>query len=106
MHLKHFTYSGSTSRKTHDHVTFPLSYLDFSWMACGQTQISGDHVFDLYAVVVHHGRVKTVLYTAFCWNQPEARSYHINDTCVKEVPAEEVKNATAYILYNAAKNMV
>lgn len=91
MDLKWLTYSGSTLRKAHDHVSFSLSAFDLSWMTIRSSQISGGLEYDLYAVVGHPSSAQAGHYTGLCRNQPEARWFQIKDASVKEVPAAKVK---------------
>lgn len=82
---------------------FALRDLDLSQVVFGPPQFSGGLVYDLYAVVLHHGSAQTGYYTAFRCNLPEARWYHTYDTYVKEMPAAKVKNASTYMLCCSAK---
>ena len=102
-HLKRFSFAGNSMRKTHGHVSFPLRDLDLSQLAIGPNPRSHGLVYDLCGVVEHHGSQRSGHYTAFCFNQPTARWFFMNDTTVKETSAVKVKEATAYMLCYVAR---
>ncbi|XP_043188368.1 ubiquitin carboxyl-terminal hydrolase 11-like isoform X2 [Amphibalanus amphitrite] len=102
LHLKRFSFAGSTARKAHAQVSFPLRDLDLSQLAIGPHPDSHSLVYDLYGVVEHHGSQHSGHYTAYCFNHPAASWLFIDDTVVKESSAASVRDATAYLLcYNA-----
>ena len=103
LHLKRFSFAGSTSRKTHSQVSFPLSDLDLSQLVIGPHPDTHGMVYDLYGVVEHHGSQHSGHYTAYCFNQPAASWFFINDTQVKESTAARVRDATAYLLCYSAR---
>ncbi|XP_037092293.1 ubiquitin carboxyl-terminal hydrolase 11-like [Pollicipes pollicipes] len=105
LHLKRFSFGGSTMRKAHGHVSFPLRDLDFSQLSIGPHPETHSLVYDLYAVVEHHGSPHSGHYTAFCFNQPAARWFFVDDVMLKETAAAKVKDASAYMLCYAARDV-
>jgi len=107
LHLKRLSFTAAGAvHKEHAHVAFPLRDLDLSQLAIGPAppQAASSAVYDLYAVVEHHGSSQSGHYTACCYNRQAARWYHMDDVRVKEVPEVEVREAQAYMLCYAAKN--
>ncbi|KAF0314057.1 Ubiquitin carboxyl-terminal hydrolase 8 [Amphibalanus amphitrite] len=105
LHLKRFSFAGSTARKAHAQVSFPLRDLDLSQLAIGPHPDSHSLVYDLYGVVEHHGSQHSGHYTAYCFNQPAASWLFIDDTVVKESSAASVRDATAYLLCYSAREV-
>ena len=105
LHLKSFSFAGNATRKTHVQVSFPLRDLDLSQLAIG-THPSHSLVYDLYGVVEHHGSQHRGHYTAYCFNQPAASWFSMNDNAVRESSAGKVKDATAYLLCYHARDRV
>ena len=63
-------------------------------------------VYDLYGVMEHHGSQHSGHYTAYCFSQPAASWFFIDDTQVKEITAARVGNSTAYLLCYSAREVV
>ena len=105
LHLKRFSFTGSSTRKAHAHVSFPLRDLDMSQLAIGPHPDTHSLVYDLYGVVEHHGSQHSGHYTAYCFNQPAASWFLIDDTLVKESTAARVRDATAYLLCYSAREV-
>ena len=102
-HLKRFSFTGGLVRKVNGHVSFPLRDLDLSQLVIGPHPHSHGLVYDLCGVVEHHGSQQSGHYTAFCFNQPVARWFFMNDKTVEETSTAIVKKANAYMLCYTAR---
>ncbi|XP_065060551.1 ubiquitin carboxyl-terminal hydrolase 3-like [Rhopilema esculentum] len=105
LHLKRFRYSQFGRSKVDTYVKFPLQDLNMNPYALRQSQRQKENrpsaksnIYDLAAVVVHHGGGLTSgHYTAYAWH--EGSWYHFNDSCVSLVSEEAVARCKAYILF-------
>ena len=130
LHLKRFHWNFTSYGKLDRHVQFPMRNLNvrefYSTNAVGARTSSGsrspedgeegsakrmridstdeppeaDKMYDLYAVVVHHGHnFEFGHYTAYCKNHEDGRWYHFNDSVVTPVDEEVVARCEAYLLF-------
>ncbi|XP_072308360.1 ubiquitin carboxyl-terminal hydrolase 49 [Eucyclogobius newberryi] len=103
LHLKRFRWSGRNHReKIGVHVAFDqvLNIKAYSCTGAGQSVHRGGYVYDLSAVVMHHGKgFGSGHYTAYCYNTEGGFWVHCNDSDMKVCSVEEVCNTQAYILF-------
>lgn len=104
IHLKRFRHELMYSSKISSHVTFPLEGLDMSpYMA---RNCSGNHVtlYDLVAVICHHGTASSGHYTTYAFNQQNNAWYEFDDQYITLVDASQVANCEAYVLFYRKSN--
>ncbi|XP_020789846.2 ubiquitin carboxyl-terminal hydrolase 49 [Boleophthalmus pectinirostris] len=103
LHLKRFRWSGRNHReKIGVHVAFDqvLNIKAYCCTGAGQSVHRGGYVYDLSAVVMHHGKgFGSGHYTAYCYNTEGGFWVHCNDSDMKVCSVEEVCNTQAYILF-------
>ncbi|RDW37358.1 hypothetical protein B0I73DRAFT_135599 [Yarrowia lipolytica] len=92
--LKRFQHTGSSSSKIDTHVEFPL-YLDMSPYTCSQ---ESGLVYELYAVVCHHGSLNTGHYTCMVKGR-DMHWYNFDDVTITRVDVQQVLAARAYLLF-------
>lgn len=105
LHLKRFRYSQFGRSKVDTYVKFPLQDLNMNQFLLKQSQRQKENrpnskrnIYDLAAVVVHHGSGLTSgHYTTYAWH--EGLWYHFNDSSVSVVSEEAVARCKAYILF-------
>ncbi|XP_077323131.1 ubiquitin carboxyl-terminal hydrolase 44-like [Lithobates pipiens] len=103
LHLKRFRWSGRNHReKIGVHVQFD-QMLNMKPYCCRESTaaLKSDHfIYDLSAVVMHHGKgFGSGHYTAFCYNPEGGFWVHCNDSKLHTCTVEEVCKAQAYILF-------
>ena len=118
VHLKRFKHSDyrlssakPTSSKVETFVEFPLNSLDMSphtaARICGDTtqstELSAEHLYDLFGIAVHHGTMQNGHYTAFVRHQ--ARWFHCDDTTIAAASMDTVRSCNAYMLFYMQKRM-
>lgn len=103
LHLKRFRWSGRNHReKIGVHVAFDqvLNIKPYCCTGSGPSVHRGGYVYDLSAVVMHHGKgFGSGHYTAYCYNTEGGFWVHCNDSDMKVCSVEEVCNTQAYILF-------
>lgn len=92
--LKRFQHTGSSSSKIDTHVEFPL-YLDMSPYTTSKEE---GLVYELYAVVCHHGSLNTGHYTCMVKGR-DLHWYNFDDVTITLVSTEQVIKAKAYLLF-------
>jgi len=103
LHLKRFRWSPYSRTKLDNHVEFPLHGLDMSPYLLSnlhgtRCSNSGSHLYDLAAVIVHHGTgAGSGHYTAFVVK--DNHWFHFNDSTVLATDHETVLKSKAYILF-------
>jgi len=103
LHLKRFRWSPYSRTKVDTHVEFPLTGLDMSPYLLSnlhetRCSNSGSSLYDLAAVIVHHGSgAGSGHYTAFVVK--DSHWYHFNDSTVLATDQDTVTNSKAYILF-------
>uniref|UniRef100_A0A672J0V7 Ubiquitin carboxyl-terminal hydrolase n=1 Tax=Salarias fasciatus TaxID=181472 RepID=A0A672J0V7_SALFA len=99
LHLKRFHWTAFLRNKVDTYVEFPLKDLNMrGYLLEPENSIPGSCLYDLAAVVVHHGSgVGSGHYTAY--GSHEGRWYHFNDSTVTLSSEEAVRKAKAYILF-------
>lgn len=103
LHIKRFRWSTYARTKLDNFIDFPLNALDMSdyllkKLSGTRYANAGSSLYDLAAVIVHHGTgAGSGHYTAFA-NNKEAW-YHFNDTAVRETDFQTVSSSKAYILF-------
>eukprot|EP00096_Caligus_rogercresseyi_P009393 TRINITY_DN3185_c0_g1_i1.p1 TRINITY_DN3185_c0_g1~~TRINITY_DN3185_c0_g1_i1.p1 ORF type:complete len:547 (-),score=156.85 TRINITY_DN3185_c0_g1_i1:247-1887(-) len=103
LHIKRFRWSPYSRTKLDTHVAFPLSGLDMSDYLLSnlhetRCSNSGSSLYDLAAVIVHHGSgAGSGHYTAFVTKNNHW--YHFNDSTVLASDPETVLKSKAYILF-------
>ncbi|KAF4078174.1 hypothetical protein AMELA_G00196310 [Ameiurus melas] len=99
IHLKRFTASRYSIRKSTVPVSFPLTDLDlgpFGPSDCGPV------LYDLYAICNHTGTVNMGHYTAVCKEERGWCCY--NDSCVTQISEDQLQSSQAYLLFYKLKN--
>ncbi|KGL79888.1 Ubiquitin carboxyl-terminal hydrolase 44-A, partial [Tinamus guttatus] len=103
LHLKRFRWSGRNHReKIGVHVTFEqrLNMEPFCCRESPRSLLPGCFIYDLSAVVMHHGKgFGSGHYTAYCFNSEGGFWVHCNDSKLNMCTIEEVCKAQAYILF-------
>lgn len=102
IHLKRFRHEFYSS-KIGTYVSFPLDSLDlkpFLHKDC----TSEVTLYDLVAVICHHGTAGSGHYTAYCLNYINEQWYEFDDTYVTEVDINQVINCEAYVLFYRKRN--
>lgn len=103
VHLKRFRHDLSYSSKITSTVNFPLKGLDMSSYVHKDCK-SQVHIYDLTAVICHHGTVGGGHYTSFAKHQPSNKWYEYDDQLVTEVTEEMVQSCEAYVLFYRKSN--
>ncbi|CDQ63840.1 unnamed protein product [Oncorhynchus mykiss] len=103
LHLKRFRWSGRNHReKIGVHVAFDqvLNIEPYCCTDSGQSVNREGYIYDLSAVVMHHGKgFGSGHYTAYCYNTEGGFWVHCNDSEMNVCSVEEVCNTQAYILF-------
>ncbi|RWS28203.1 Ubiquitin carboxyl-terminal hydrolase 20-like protein [Leptotrombidium deliense] len=102
IHLKRFRHELLYSSKISSHVTFPLEGLDMApYMAKGQGSNYSNNVtvYDLVAVICHHGTVASGHYTTYALNTINETWYEFDDQYVTAVDPQQVLSCEAYVLF-------
>ncbi|KAJ0175042.1 hypothetical protein K1T71_009183 [Dendrolimus kikuchii] len=99
LHLKRFRWHNYFRTKVDTSISFPLRALDMSEFALGGgSQPRDQGLYDLAAVIVHHGSgAGSGHYTAFAIN--EEQWFHFNDQTVRPAEASAVAGCKPYILF-------
>ena len=98
LHLNRTSWVTGCSRKVPAHVSFPLEGLALKkWCPAATAE------YDLFAVVLHHGRsMQEGHYSAYVrsgGHGHEATWWHMNDAKVSRATEDEVRAASAYLLF-------
>ncbi|RWS10968.1 Ubiquitin carboxyl-terminal hydrolase 20-like protein [Dinothrombium tinctorium] len=100
IHLKRFRHELLYSSKISSHVTFPLEGLDMAqFMARGQGTNNQVTIYDLVAVICHHGTVASGHYTTYALNTINETWYEFDDQYVTAVDPQQVMSCEAYVLF-------
>ncbi|XP_011298762.1 ubiquitin carboxyl-terminal hydrolase 3 [Fopius arisanus] len=103
LHIKRFRWCNSYRSKVDTQVDFPMESLDMSMYtvrgsAGGKMGPQNGHLYDLAAVIVHHGSgAGTGHYTAFAVH--DGQWFHFNDSSVRPASTESVAKCKPYILF-------
>ncbi|CAB3244762.1 unnamed protein product [Arctia plantaginis] len=103
LHLKRFRWHNFYRTKVDTSISFPLRALDMSRFVLSNVPDTrrsgrGNNLYDLAAVIVHHGSgAGSGHYTAFAIN--EEQWFHFNDQSVRASDATVVAGCKAYILF-------
>ncbi|KAL1117737.1 hypothetical protein AAG570_004052 [Ranatra chinensis] len=101
LHLKRFRWNNFFRTKVDIHITFPVVALDMSQFVLNDypdTRRSSTYLYDLAAVIVHHGGGSGCgHYTAFAIH--DGRWFHFNDSSVKPIESDVVAKCKPYILF-------
>ena len=89
-----------TRHKVKDHIEFPLKSLDISY-ACWDDTEGKDEVYDLSAIVNHHGGgLDKGHYSALCLDAADRNTWmHFNDRRWSIKTPEDVTKSQAYLLF-------
>ncbi|XP_073977713.1 ubiquitin carboxyl-terminal hydrolase 3-like [Rhodnius prolixus] len=105
LHLKRFRWQNCFRQKVETHVEFPNIALDMSQFVLSDlpdTRSSSTQLYDLAAVIVHHGQGHGCgHYTAFAIN--DGQWFHFNDSTVKPTETDVVLACKPYILFYIRK---
>ncbi|XP_078488063.1 zinc finger protein 3 [Ciona intestinalis] len=113
-HLKRFRWSGRNHReKITVPVNFPSEFdirqhcwFDHQSNVSAPSSSDGNFVYDLSAVVIHHGRgFGSGHYTAYCWNDIGKFWVHCNDSNLELCSIDDVMAAQAYILFYSQRGL-
>ncbi|XP_033732797.1 ubiquitin carboxyl-terminal hydrolase 20-like [Pecten maximus] len=102
VHLKRFRHEFYSS-KISSYVAFPLDGLDmkpYTHKDCKSEVM----MYDLIAVICHHGTAGAGHYTAYCLNYTNEQWYEFDDQYVTEVDINQVINCEAYVLFYRKRN--
>ncbi|XP_014262366.1 ubiquitin carboxyl-terminal hydrolase 3-like [Cimex lectularius] len=101
LHLKRFRWNNFFRTKVDTHVKFPVIALDMSQFVLSDlpdTRASSTQLYDLAAVIVHHGGGSGCgHYTAFAIN--DGQWFHFNDSMVRPTESDVVAKCKPYILF-------
>ncbi|XP_014292497.1 ubiquitin carboxyl-terminal hydrolase 3 [Halyomorpha halys] len=101
LHLKRFRWNNFFRTKVDTHISFPVIALDMSQFVLSDlpdTRSSGTHLYDLAAVIVHHGGGSGCgHYTAFAIH--DGQWFHFNDSMVRPTEIDVVAKCKPYILF-------
>lgn len=103
LHIKRFRWTAYARTKIDTYIEFPLNGLDMSSyllnnLSGTRFSNSGSSLYDLAAVIVHHGTgAGSGHYTAFATNNKAW--FNFNDCSVKEADFQTVNSCKAYILF-------
>nr|CAB3267566.1 ZF(UBP)-3 zinc finger protein 3 [Phallusia mammillata] len=112
-HLKRFRWSGRNHREK---ITVPVDFppeLDMTQHCWGPSESSStmtpsgqEFMYDLSAVVIHHGRgFGSGHYTAYCWNDVGKFWVHCNDSNLELCSIDDVMQSQAYILFYTQRGL-
>src|SRR6476660_7928925 len=93
--MKRFRFNKNSRLKIDSHVKFPLE-LDMSQFLPDSNSDS-DHIYFLYAVIVHRGTSGSGHYIAYVNNR--GRWFDMNDRKVTAVTENQVLDQNAYMLF-------
>ncbi|XP_005099115.1 ubiquitin carboxyl-terminal hydrolase 20 [Aplysia californica] len=102
IHLKRFRHEFYSS-KISTYISFPLEGLDmepYLHKAC-KNEVT---LYDLVAIICHHGTAGGGHYTAYCLNHLNEQWYEFDDQYVTEVDVSQVQNCEAYVLFYRKSN--
>ncbi|XP_070532663.1 ubiquitin carboxyl-terminal hydrolase 44-A-like isoform X2 [Ptychodera flava] len=107
LHLKRFRWSGRMHReKINVHVDFDQELDMKSYCSPTVDCSDGSNLYQLVAVVIHHGRgFGSGHYTAYCWNAEGGFWVHCNDSRLDLCSIEDVTACQAYILFYTQKKL-
>nr|XP_049702253.1 ubiquitin carboxyl-terminal hydrolase 3 isoform X1 [Helicoverpa armigera] len=103
LHLKRFRWHNYFRTKVDTSISFPLRSLDMSRFVLSNVPDTrrsgqGNNLYDLAAVIVHHGSgAGSGHYTAFAIN--EEQWFHFNDQTVRAADAAAVAGCKPYIMF-------
>lgn len=103
LHLKRFRWHNFFRTKIDTNITFPVTALDMSQYVLSNLHDtrrsgSGSNLYDLAAVIVHHGSgAGSGHYTAFAVN--DGQWFHFNDSTVRPTECGVVAKCKPYILF-------
>lgn len=98
IHLKRFRHEYMYSSKIGSFVAFPMEGLDmrnYLHKDC-KDQVT---VYNLVAVICHHGTAGGGHYTTYALNHRNQTWYEFDDQTVTEVDIQQVENCEAYVLF-------
>ncbi|XP_022106308.1 ubiquitin carboxyl-terminal hydrolase 20-like [Acanthaster planci] len=100
VHLKRFRHESmsSYSSKINSYVSFPMEGLDMSPYLAKECN-NQCYMYDLTAVICHHGTAGGGHYTCYGQNWLNGQWYEYDDMYVTEVSDEQVANCEAYVLF-------
>ncbi|XP_055895796.1 ubiquitin carboxyl-terminal hydrolase 20-like isoform X1 [Biomphalaria glabrata] len=102
IHLKRFRHEFYSS-KIGTYISFPLEGLDmepYLHRGC-KDEVT---MYDLVAIICHHGTAGGGHYTAYCLNHLNDQWYEFDDQYVTEVDVDQVQNCEAYVLFYRKSN--
>lgn len=121
IHLKRFQFNQQIRRKLREYVHFPLEGLDFSKVVAPTIDLNSsgkgnvqqqdedsshqarsnnqESLYDLYAVVHHHGALSGGHYVASLKSEVDGKWRLFNDAQIYDITGDNVVDATAYILF-------
>lgn len=82
-------------------VQFPAHGLDVSPYMLGTSSLST--IYDLFAVVNHHGTISSGHYTSYCRSGPNW--YKFDDAIVTQVDEDQVLRSEAYLLFYMRRHL-
>ncbi len=124
IHLKRFQFNQQIKRKLREYVHFPVEGLDFSNVVASDTFLrenseeykahsnenndrntNSHSLYDLYAVVHHHGALSGGHYVASLKSEIDGKWRLFNDAQVYDISSNDVIDASAYILFYVSRDL-
>lgn len=124
IHLKRFQFNQQIKRKLREYVHFPVEGLDFSKVVASDTflrenseeykqNVDGNEgegnnaqpLYDLYAVVHHHGALSGGHYVASLKSEIDGKWRLFNDAQVYDISSNDVIDSSAYILFYVNRDL-
>lgn len=98
IHLKRFRHDSMLSSKISSYVSFPLTDLEMAPYR-HKDCVSSATMYDLVAVICHHGSVGGGHYTSYCKSYHSGYWYEFDDQYVTRVSPQTVESCQAYVLF-------
>lgn len=124
IHLKRFQFNQQIKRKLREYIHFPVEGLDFSQVVASDDflqrnaqEYSGNpdidnaespnpnSLYDLYAVVHHHGALSGGHYVASLKSEIDGKWRLFNDAQIYDISSNDVIDASAYILFYVRRDL-
>ncbi|KAM7496314.1 hypothetical protein LguiA_020728 [Lonicera macranthoides] len=98
IHLKRFSYSRSLKHKLETFVNFPIHDFNLTNYVANKSN-TRHQLYELYALTNHFGGMGSGHYTAHIKLLDEHRWYNFDDSHISPINEEDVKSASAYVLF-------
>ena len=124
IHLKRFQFNQQIRRKLREYVHFPIEGLDFSQVVASDDFLqrnaqeyssdpdidntestNANSLYDLYAVVHHHGALSGGHYVASLKSEIDGKWRLFNDAQIYDISSNDVIDPSAYILFYVRRDL-